>query len=298
MNRSGVNVTYLLDTRHVLFSIVCVVVTFMVYSPLKIILSSADHSEYYSHIIFIPLISLYFIYKNRSLYFKSCEHSIACGVPLMVVGILVYYLGKSAIFELNQNDSLSLTTFGAVVLVNGSFLFFYGYRSFKAALFPLLFLIFIIPLPSVFMESIISFLQRGSTEFSYLLFQLSGIPFFREGYVFHLPAISIEVAKQCSGIRSSLAFLITGVLAGYVFLDTWWKKSILVLCIIPITMVKNGFRILTLSLLGVYVNPKFLTDSVLHSDGGILFFIAGLLLLAPILHLFRKSDKRKGRRSA
>jgi exosortase len=118
------------------------------------------------------------------------------------------------------------------------------------------------------------------------------MPVLRDACVFHLPGISIEVAPQCSGIRSSLALVITCVLAGHMFLETTWKKALLVLAVLPITMLKNGIRIVTLSVLAVYVDRGFL-ESSLHRDGGILFFILALLLMAPILFVLRKSEHKK-----
>jgi len=115
----------------------------------------------------------------------------------------------------------------------------------------------------------------------------------REGIVFHLPNISISVAPQCSGIRSSLALVITSVLAGHMFLKKGWNKTLLVLAVIPITMLKNGIRIVTLSLFAVYVDKRVLTDSALHTDGGIVFFILALFLMAPILFVLRRSEKRE-----
>jgi exosortase len=103
-----------------------------------------------------------------------------------------------------------------VVFLNGGFILSCGLHTFKAALFPLLFLIFVIPIP--LMDGFIYFLQVGSTEFTNLLFTASGVPvFLREGFFFHLPGMSVEVARQCSGIRSSLALLITAILAGTCF---------------------------------------------------------------------------------
>jgi exosortase/archaeosortase family protein len=103
--------------------------------------------------------------------------------------------------------------------------------------------------------------------------------------------MSVEVAPQCSGIRSGLALFITALLAGYLFLNSWWRRVILVICVFPITMFKNGIRITTLTLLGTYVDPRILQSS-LHREGGIPFFILALLLMAPILYWLRKSENR------
>ena len=87
--------------------------------------------------------------------------------------------------------------------------------------------------------------------------------------------------------------MITSVLAGHMFLKSGWNKALLVLAVIPVTMLKNGIRIITLSLFAVYVDTRILTNSALHTDGGIVFFVLALLLMAPILFVLRKSERTK-----
>jgi len=170
-------------------------------------------------------------------------------------------------------------------------MFFYGIHAFRTAAFPLIFLVFIIPIPSLVLEKIILLLQRGSTEVAYGLFKLTGTPMVRDGSIFYLPGISIEVAEQCSGIRSSIALFITGVLAGQLFLKTGWRKIILLLSVFPLAIIKNGIRIVTLSLFALYVDESIL-NSPLHRKGGVLFFIVILIPFTTILWLLRKSEKR------
>jgi exosortase len=194
--------------------------------------------------------------------------------------------------HLHPNDFASLMILSSVIFINGAFILNYGYKAYKAALFPLLFLILIVPIPNALMDHMINFLQIGSTEVTNILLLASGVPFTRDGFVFHLPIISVEVAKQCSGIMSCLALFITAVLAGHLFLETGWKKFILAICVIPIAIFKNGIRITTLSLLANYIDQRIL-ESSLHREGGIPFFIFALLLLVPILFFLRKGEKTK-----
>ena len=100
------------------------------------------------------------------------------------------------------------------------------------------------------------------------------------------PRLSVEVAKECSGIRSSLALFITSVIAGHMLLKTGWKKAILSLSIFPITVMKNAARIVTLSLLGAYVDERFITQSLLHRRSGLPFFVMALALFVPVLWAF------------
>jgi len=278
--------------RHLLFLLLTLLAVLMGYTPLRDLLRLTDHKEYYSHILLIPLVSGYFFYTGRKAIFSNLKYSSTIGVPVILSGILLYLLGWDKGYQLNQDDYSSLMTFSVILFWIGGFVLVYGTNAFREAMFPILFLVFTIPIPSVLMEKTISALLAGSTVATDILFKLTGIPYLKEGAVFHLPGMSIEVAKECSGIRSSLGLFITAVLAGHLFLKTFQKKVVLALLVFPITVLKNGFRIVTLSSLAVYVDEKFLTQSFLHHSGGFLFYIPALLLLGIVLWWLRKLETK------
>jgi len=273
------------------FIFLSMVAILMIYGPLRELLRNEDHSEYYSHILLIPLISGYFIYAKRKILFSDLEYSPLPGIILLVIGVLFYMVGREQRAQFNLNDHSSLITFSGLMFWIGSIVLLYGMKTFQKIFFPLLFLVFMIPVPTLLMDSTIHLLQAASAEVTHLLFIITGIPFSREGFTFHLPGINIEVAKQCSGIRSSLGLFITGILAGHLFLRTGWRKVILALFVFPITVFKNGVRITTLSALAVYVDEKFITQSFLHKSGGFIFYIPALLLLGFGLWWLRRSEK-------
>jgi len=279
-----------LNTRNIIFFILTIVALIMAYTPVKALYSS-NKSEYYSHIALIPLVSIYLIYIRRKEIFVNLNYSFIMGIPFLLLGITLFMGGFLWGAPLDKNNYASLINLSIFIFINGVFILLYGMRAYRSALFPLLFLIFSVPIPTALMDSIISYLQVGSTEFTNLLLLASGVPFTRDGFAFHLPNISVEVAKQCSGIRSGMAIFIVATLAGYMFLKSYWKKIFLVICAVLIAMFKNGIRILTLSLLANYVNPRIL-ESSLHREGGTPFFVVALLLLAPILFFLRRSDKK------
>ena len=268
------------------------------YSPLTQLAALSFHSELYSHFLLIPVVSLFFLWVNHKSIFDKVSYAFKAGAPIVLAGLLIFGIGKSDYFKLNQNDYLSLMMFGLLVCIIGIFLLFFGSRSFRKALFPLLFLIFIIPIPTAILDPLIRILQVGSAHLTYVIFKIIGIPVYRNGMVFELPGIAIEVAKECSGIRSSLALVITSVIAGYLFLETGWRRFVLVLSIFPVMIIKNAVRITTLSLLAVYVDESWLTDSFLHHSGGIFFFLLALVILAPVLLFLKKTEKdqEKGER--
>jgi len=279
-------------TRHAAFLLLCAVGLGLFYSPMIQLLRMSSHSELYSHIPVIPVISLCILIYRRKRILAEVSWGWGLGFALPALG-LALLLSANRISGLNQNDYLSMAMCGAVLWFIGSFVLVYGTKAFKEAIFPLLFLFFVIPVPKFILDPFIQLLQTGSAHASHLLFKLTGVPLHRDGFVFALPGITIEVAEQCSGIRSSIALIISSLFAGYLFLRKGWTRVLLVLSFLPITVFKNALRIVTLSLLASYVDTRFITGSWLHKSGGIPFFAVGLALMAPVLWALMKVEKRK-----
>jgi exosortase/archaeosortase family protein len=105
-----------------------------------------------------------------------------------------------------------------------------------------------------------------------------------------MAGLSINIAPECSGIRSFLSMVILTVLAGHLLLQTTWRRIALVLVAIPIMIFKNALRIVTLTLLSIHVDPRII-ESRLHREGGIPFFLLALLLTYPVLRLLMKTEK-------
>jgi exosortase len=280
-----------MSARTILFLAFSMVTIVIFYDYIRKLTTLSFQNELYSHIILIPLVSGYFIFSKRRELFSDVKYSFTSGMTILFIGLVLYIIGLNQEISLTQNDFLSLIVFSAVTFWIGGFVFFYGLKSFRIGTFPLLFLFFLAPIPDVAIEKIILLLQMGSAEVTYGFFKLTGVRVLREGFTLNLAGISIEVAKQCSGIRSTIALFLTSIIAGELFLQTRWRKIAFVMSIFPITILKNGLRIVTLSLLGIYVDRRILF-SELHKSGGIPFFVVALALLAPILWLLRKSENR------
>jgi exosortase len=191
-------------------------------------------------------------------------------------------------------DYLSMTILALVVICWGIFLLCYGARLCRIHSFGLLFLLFMVPFPSFLLDAIVGFLQRSSAEVTDLVFSLLGVPVFRQGFVFGLSHFTIHVAEECSGIRSALALFITALVAGHFLLRSLWGKIGLVAIVVPLAIIKNAFRIVGLALLANYVDPTFITDSVLHRSGGIPLFLLSLVVLLSLVWLLRSFEKRFG----
>lgn len=259
------------------------------YGPVARLANIDGGSDYYSHILLIPFVSAYFLFVERKKIFQGVRYSLS-GIALAAGGLLVYGLALWLRDWLGQNDFASLATAGCLILWWGGFLLAFGPNASKAALFPLLFMLFAIPAPQFLLDGFIYILQIGSTEVTQWLFELTGTDYIRNGFVYRLPNITIEVAKQCSGIRSSIALVITAVLVGHLFLRKGWGIFVLLLTIVPFTIFKNGIRIVTLSLLSIYVDPRFITDGFLHHSGGFLFYLPALGMLAATTWWLRRLE--------
>jgi len=275
--------------RSLIFAGITIIALALVFHHLRDLFESAERKDYYSHIVLIPLVTGYLIYLKRKEFFKNSSQTFSAGAFLLAVGgIALYLLGLAQGWKLTLNDRAAILVFSTIIFWIGGFILLYGWHALRRAPFPFLFLVFMIPIPDFLIGKIIYSLQVGSIEVSEILFTLSGVPFAREGFFFRLPGVSIEVAEQCSGIRSSLALLITSILAGHFFLGRLWKKVFLALLVFPITVFKNGLRIVILSLLGAYVDAGFLTGGFLHKSGGFLFFIPALGLLGLAVWALRR----------
>jgi exosortase C (VPDSG-CTERM-specific) len=179
-------------------------------------------------------------------------------------------------------------------LAAGGFLFL-GLPWLKSAAFPLLFLLFAVPLPDNLLEWLETGLKVASAEVADVLFSLAGIPFLRDGQVFQLPGIAVEVARECSGIRSSWVLFMTSFLAAHLFLRAPWRRAVLVAVVIPLGILRNGFRILVIGFLCVQYGPQMI-NSPIHRRGGPLFFALSLVPLLAFLWWMRAREQQGSRK--
>jgi exosortase len=269
------------------FALACALPFVLAWDLMRVLVSLFGNDTF-SQVPLIPLVSLFLIYSNGGVVFSEVSFGWSLGATLIVPGVVCIELARLNLWQLTVTNQVSLLVFGMVLSWVGAFALFFGTRAFQAARFPLVFLVFTIPIPEPVLSKVIAFLQEGSTDLANAFFELARVPHFRQGFVIELPGVAIRVAEECSGIRSTLALLITAVLASHFFLRRNWKRLLLILIVVPLAIFKNGLRIATLSILAIYVNPGFLHGN-LHHDGGIIFFVIALLPMAFILRLLQKS---------
>ena len=280
------------STRHKLFGLFSVSLALFLLGPLRQLVAFAlDRSGTIdsSHILLIPFITAALLFFNRRRVFSDLQVSAVPAAIVWVAGAAFYYAGRTYSQALAQSDYMALMAGAVITFWLGGFLLFYGTAAFKAGLFPLLFLSLAVPIPADLFHGVARWLQYGSAEMVSAIFTLTRTPAFRDGFVFLLPGLTIEVAEECSGIRSTLGIFIVTLLAGHLLLRSKWKKTALLLAVIPISLFKNAVRIATLSLLAIHWDKGFITGR-LHHEGGIVFMMIGLGLIYPLLAVLVKSE--------
>lgn len=277
------------STRWLLYGFWIVASLVLFLRPLSGVIRFAARNDDASHIFLIPFISAGVIYVERRTIFRRISYDFRGAALLSLaagaIGTATWLLHAS--WSLSQ--SFSAYVLAIVLFWIAGFVLFFGRTAARAARFPLLLLLLAVPLPDFLLAHVVYFLQRGSAELVAVLFDLTGTPFLRQGFIFELGRFSIEIAQECSGIRSSMAVLILALLAAHFYLRSFWKQAVFVLCSLCIMIIKNGVRIATLTILSLHVNPSFLFGR-LHRDGGVVFFLLGLALLLPILWILGRTE--------
>lgn len=278
--------------RNLLFLLFNALMIMIFYAPLKTLFSSSWQESVYSHIMLIPFVSGYLLFSERKSVFTEVGYSSWHGSPVILIGALLYVIAKTFGASLNENDSMSLLIASTVIIWIGGFVLLYGRNAFMKARFSLLFLLLMVPVPSTILDKIVFLMQKLSADMANIFFMISGVPYYRTDLQFNFSQLTIEVAEQCSGIRSSIALFVASILTGYLFLKTTWRKVVLTLIVFPICIVRNGLRIAMLSLLGNYIDVNILSSS-LHKQGGIPLFVFSFVFLMIICWIMRRSEKKE-----
>ena len=250
----------------------------------------ASSSELLSYIPLVPFVTCMLLFAQRHSLPRERHTSIAGALIVTVVGIGAASAAIAFRGRLSMNDDLALlTTAYACIVVAGGFLFF-GSTWMTAALFPMAFLAFMIPLPDAIVASFERVSVMASADVAAWFFTATGTPLLRDGTHLALPGIVLVVAQECSGIHSSWILFITSLLAAWLFIESGWRRAFLVAFVLPLAIVRNAFRILVVGLLCVHVGPQMI-DSPIHRRGGPLFFALSLIPLFAAMWWLRREPR-------
>jgi exosortase len=225
----------------------------------------------FSHGFFVPAFALYILWQKRDKLRSVSLAPSSWGLLFVLLSLSTLVLGVFG-------AELFLSRISLIFLLAGMIIFLAGWRMLRALLFPLAFLALMIPIPSIVLNQITFPLQILASKLSAHLLPLLGVPVLREGNVINLPAMPLEVADACSGIRSLLSLTCLAVMYGYLLEKQVSTRVILALASIPIAVAANALRIVGTGLLVQYWDPEK-AEGFFHAFSGWLIFVVSLLML-------------------
>lgn len=245
----------------------------------------------FSHGFIVPLFSLYLLWSMRKSLSGVHARPSWHGLLIMVVALGTLLLGTFG-------AELFLSRVSFVLLLAGMVIFFHGWPLFRVLLFPWVFLFLMIPIPVIVFNQITFPLQFFASRVAAAILETLGVPVLREGNIIQLPAMALEVAEACSGIRSLLSLVTLAVLYGYFADSKLVRRLILVAASIPIAVLANALRIVGTGLLVQYWDPEKALG-FFHEFSGWVIFVVSMALLAGVHRFIRLiTDRDLGARTA
>jgi exosortase C (VPDSG-CTERM-specific) len=250
------------------------------------------HSEFFSYILLIPVISLYLVWLKRAdlpgqagVSWKGAAAAALGGLALLICFEWAVRSG----WRPQKEDYLTLMTASFLLFLVAGCLTFLGGSVLRVIAFPVAFLAFMVPMPSAMLDWTESFFQHTSAIAASGFLAAAGMPVIRENLTLHLPGFSVVIAPECSGIHSTMVLLITSVLAGHLFLRSGWKRALLVIVVVPLAILRNGFRVFVVGELCVRISHDMIYSPI-HRRGGPIFFVLSLIPFFALLLFLRKSE--------
>ena len=232
-------------------------------------------AEEYSYGFFIPAVIAFLIWQRRDMLERLPFDGSWVGASMVLLGLGLLVVGQLATLYI-------VIQYSFLIVVAGLALTFMGWRGFKIVWIPLLLLIFTIPLPTFLYQGLSAEMQLVSSQIGVAIIRLFGISVLLEGNVIDLGNYKLQVAEACNGLRYLFPLMALGFIAAYLFKAAWWKRALLFLSTIPITILMNSFRIAVIGVLverwGISMAEGFLHDF----EGWVIFMACAGVLVAEM----------------
>ncbi len=232
----------------------------------------------YSYGYLIPLIVAYLIWEKRETLFSLPSRPSWKGFILFLPGTCLFWLGELGGEFFTQYVSLWCIVVGLLWLNMGE-------KRVKAMLFPLVLALAMFPLPNFFNNRITLYLKLISTTIGVKIMRLFGMTAFQDGNIIDLGFTQLQVVDACSGLRYLFPLIVLGILMAYFFRSRWWKKGLIVLSTIPITIFTNSLRIALTGILSQKFGTKAVEGFFHDFEGWLIFMVAFALLALEMLIL-------------
>ena len=257
------------------------------FPALRFMVATWDQVPEFGYGYFIPFVSAYLVWQRSDRLRAQDSQGSWGGLWLVLGGLLLGLVGALSAIRMTSQYGFVLALFGIAVT-------WLGWRGTRIIAGPLGMLVFMIPLPQFLLRELSEQLQLLSSQLGVALIRLFDISVFLEGNVIDLGSMKLQVVEACSGLRYLFPLLVLGVIAAYLFRAPWWKRALLVLSTIPMTILINSLRI---GLIGVTVDRwgPGMAAGLLHDFEGFVMFMLCLVLLAGEMALLARIGPRRSR---
>ena len=255
------------------------------YDGLKPLVETWATREEYGHGFALPFVAAFLIWQKRHLLERIPFEGSWTGLLVLLAGIALYFAGELSTLYI-------IVQYSFLVVLGGLILALTGWRAFKIICVPLLILFFAIPLPSFLYQGLSSQLQLISSQIGVALIRLFDVSVFLQGNVIDLGSYKLQVAEACSGLRYLFPLMALAFIAAYLYQGAFWKRAVIFLSSIPITILMNSFRI---GMIGVLVDRRgvSMAEGFLHDFEGWVIFMACTAVLVVEMWLLARIGKER-----
>jgi exosortase len=236
-------------------------------------------SDYYGHGPLIPLIAAYLVYARRKDLAQAARGFSFWGIPLVLLGLALYALTVYRNVNFPQGFAMILVLGGLVLLL-------WGRDVGRLLLFPVTYLVFMVPVDRLLVTKLSLPLQTHAAAIAATVVSFVGMPVHLQGTTIVIPDYTFEVAQACSGLKSSIAMTALAALFAYLVAAPLWKRIVLFLSGPPVALAANAVRI-TLTLILGRAFGQAAAEGFFHTLSGLLVFVLGLAGLFGVARLLR-----------
>jgi exosortase len=265
-------------------------VIYVYYGEIQSLVFHWTDKKEYSHGFLIPLISGYVIWRERGQLKNTPLMPDMKGLLILIAGLILLLVGTVAFEPFMRQLSLIITIMGLLYLLLGN-------KMFKKLLFPSGYLIFMIPIPYIIMNTIAVNLRLISAQLTYQTLNFAGIPILRAGANLELPNISLVVADLCTGVLSLIAIMALAFFYAYIAMEKNITRLFLILLAVPIAVFSNIARLIMTVGLTYFIGPKVL-NAFIHAFHGTVNFIITVFLLVLVAHFLTKVEMKFSHRAS
>ncbi len=269
-----------------IITVLVTLITLMYWNVYTDLIKIWSNQEEYSHGFMIPLVSLYFLWQKKQSILSNQSQSTRLGFSVIFFSLVIYFIGT-------VGDLFFLLRLSLIFTLIGLALLFVGYQSTKIMLTPILLLIFSFPLPPIVQATLTIKLQLLSSQLGVFLIRACDIPVYLEGNVIDLDSYQLQVVEACSGLRYLFPLMSLAFICAYLYQVSFWKKTLIFLTSIPITLFMNSFRIGIIGILVEYWGIAAAEGFIHDFEGWIVFMICFAILFIEMWLLSWTDRKTK-----